>query len=49
MVFLESICHLASIIFCSQFKNFEIIILFPLFLTLAVNGTTADVKDRNRV
>ena len=47
MIFLELICLLASIIFCSQLIIFGTVILFPLFLMLAVNGTTSDVQGRN--
>lgn len=47
MVFLELICLLAGIIFCSQLVILGAIILFPLFLMLAVNGTTSDIQDRN--
>ena len=47
MVFLELICLLAGIIFCSQLVIWGAIILFPLFLMLAVNGTTSDIQDRN--
>ena len=47
MVFLELICLLAGIIFCSQLIIFGTIILFPLFLMLAVNGTTSDIQGRN--